>query len=157
MQAERLCANASAKSAYRAELTLLTAGDLILRAAELSGVNMTKRTEDDCDDRVLKAKLLMQDNPDIFFTCEELARYCRVSTKQLGRLFRKYEGKGLLEYIHAQKNDTAKRMLLETDLPQKVIAKRLGFSDYRYYAHFFSRMTGMTPSEYQHRDIQDDN
>ena len=60
------------------------------------------------DKRVIKAKMLIEDNTDIFFTCEELSGYCRISAKQLGRLFKKYEGIGLLEYIHRQKTEAAK-------------------------------------------------
>lgn len=154
---DTLFSEAGTKSPHRSELVELSAISLVLRAADILGVVATTRTQEAGDDRVLKAKLLMEDNPNIFFTCEELSGYCRVSVKQLGRLFKEYEGKGLLEYIHFQKVETAKRMLAEQDLSQKKMAEMLGFSDYRYFGRFFMRMTGMTPGEFKREITKNDN
>lgn len=147
-----LISSASHKGNYRALLSGLMATSLVLRAIEDVGVPYSSAASEGCDDRVIKVKVLIEDNTDIFFTCEELAGYCRISAKQLGRLFKKYEGVGLLEYIHRQKVETAKRMLSELDLPQKRIAELLGFSDWRYFSKFFLRTTGMTVAEYKAKE-----
>ncbi len=101
------------------------------------------------DDRVLKAKKYIEDNSNIFFTCNEVARYCKLSAKQLGRLFEQYEGKTVLEFIHEQKIISAKRLLLESDDLQETICKKLGFSSVHYFNKFFISHTKMTPSEYR--------
>ena len=103
------------------------------------------------DDRVLKAKKYVEDNPNIFFTCGEVALYCKLSSKHLGRLFELYEGISLLEFIHEQKIAYAKKLLLESDELQETIGKNLGFSSVHYFSKFFITHTGMTPSEYRKR------
>ena len=102
-----------------------------------------------CDDRVVSAKKYIRDNPDMFFTCTEVAVYCHLSTKQLGRLFKKYEGMSLLDYIHREKIEQAKHLLLNTAETQGEIAKKLGFLDAQYFGKFFCRITGRTPAVFR--------
>lgn len=101
------------------------------------------------DDRVIKAKRFVEDNPDLFLTCEEVARYCRLSTKQLGRLFMAQEGKSVLDYIHERKIAEAERMIAETDKNFDEIAASLGFLSQSYFNKFFSLKTGYTPGEFR--------
>jgi AraC-like DNA-binding protein len=56
---------------------------------------------------------------------------------------------GLLEYIHFQKAESAKRLLTELDATPSHVARLLGFSDARYFAKFFLREVGVTPSQYR--------
>ena len=101
------------------------------------------------DSRVFRAKKYIDDNPHIFFGCEEVAAFCRISSKQLGRLFRKSEGIGLLEYIHAKKIEFAKQLLSDKTLSERSIAQMLGFSGAEYFSRFFARLEGRLPSEYR--------
>ncbi|MBE6607890.1 MAG: AraC family transcriptional regulator [Ruminococcaceae bacterium] len=101
------------------------------------------------DDRILQAKKYIYDNPNIFFTTSEIALFCGISPKQLGRLFEKYEGKTVLEFIHEQKIEIAKQLLLESDELQETISKKLGFSSVHYFNKFFISHTGITPSKYR--------
>ncbi len=149
---KRILENAMQKSIYRTELVLHTVCEWILRVAQDHGGGSIFDSSDNEDGRVRKAKMLIEDNTDVFFTCEEIARYCRVSVKQLGRLFQKHEGMGLLEYIHFQKAESAKRLLTELDATPAHVAQLLGFSDARYFARFFLREVGVTPSQYRTRN-----
>ena len=101
------------------------------------------------DSRIEKAKKYIEDNPQIFFICDEVAFYCNISSKQLGRLFKIYEGCSLLEYIHQSKIAQAKQLINETDLVFDEISRRLGFSSVNYFGKFFSRYTDLTPGEYR--------
>ena len=103
------------------------------------------------DERVLSAKKYIDDNSDKFINCSEVASYCNLSTKQMGRLFKGYEGISLLQYIHNVKIEQSKYLLVHTEESQADIAKRLGFLDAQYFGKFFYRMTGETPCEYRRR------
>ncbi|MBQ8525819.1 MAG: AraC family transcriptional regulator [Clostridia bacterium] len=134
----------------KAMLVHLSISAVIYRIIGKTGIDCTESITDTVhDDRVLSAKKYIDDNPDIFFTCTEVASYCQISAKQLGRLFRSYEGMSLLEYIHKVKTEQAKNLLLRTDDSQAKIAKDLGFLDSQYFGRFFQRITGITPAVFR--------
>lgn len=138
---------AEQKGCYKTERVMHTLYTLLFLLAETVGCTRSEQSAEEAGDlRVTKAKKYIADNSESFFTCEEVARYCHVSVKQLGRLFKQYEGIGLLAFIHKSKTDAAVALLRETELSQKKIAEKLGFSDVRYFGKFIVRMTGQTPS-----------
>ena len=141
----RLC---EGKNGYKSELLVLSLCSLLFKAAKSAGIENTYKQEV-CDDRVLKAKKYIEDNYDILFTCAEVASYCRISEKQLGRLFEKYENLSLFEYIHKKKTEQAKRLIEEGNLSHRKIALALGFSSVQYYGKFFLRSAGLTPEQYR--------
>lgn len=145
---EQICLLCSVQKAYKSEQSYLMLLSLLFEIAELSGhAKKPPIHQQLCDDRVFKAKKYIEDNFDIFFSCAEVASYCRISEKQLGRLFVRYEGLTLLEYIHRTKLDMIKKMLGEKNVPHRVVAETLGFSSLQYYGKFITRLTGLSPAE----------
>ena len=116
-------------------------------ADAISGRNSPPQKE--YDGRIFRAKKYIEDNPSSFFTCSEIAEFCRLSEKQMHRLFYKYEGKSLLAYIHEQKITAAKKKLKGTEETQESIALSLGFSSVHYFNKFFIRHTAVSPGEYR--------
>ncbi|MBQ3015412.1 MAG: helix-turn-helix transcriptional regulator [Clostridia bacterium] len=107
------------------------------------------QSTDEYDGRIFRAKKYIEDNPSSFFTCGELAALCRLSEKQMARLFYKYEGKSMLTYIHEQKIDVAKARLTNSDETQESIALSLGFSSVHYFNKFFLKHAGVAPGEFR--------
>ncbi len=105
------------------------------------------------DMRLFKAKQFIKDNPSVFISCEELAKYCNLSSKQLNRIFLKYEHVSLLQYIHREKLDQAKKMLIESQLSASEISETLGFSSVYYFSRFFSKHADVSPSEYREKSL----
>lgn len=101
------------------------------------------------DPRLEKAKKYIDDNPQAFFICDEVAYYCRLSSKQIGRLFKQHENCSLLQYLHKKKIEQAKQLIRESDEHFEIISQKLGFSSVNYFGKFFTRYTGMTPGEYR--------
>ena len=117
-------------------------------ADQLSNGGSAKKK--DCfDDRLLQAKKYIEDNSNEFLNCRDVARYCGVSPKQLGRIFQKYANQTVLDYIHVQKISDACKRLVNTDDLQETISKGLGFSSVHYFNKFFAQQVGMTPDEYR--------
>jgi AraC-like DNA-binding protein len=123
--------------------------ELILSVAESATTGRAQATYPAYDTRIIKAKKYVEDNPHIFMTCDEVARYCNLSAKQLGRLFLQYEGVSLLAFIHGQKIEDAKKMITETDELLETISEKLGFSSVNYFGKFFTKHTGKTPGDFR--------
>ena len=108
-----------------------------------------QKREDEYDSRIYRAKKYIEDNPSCFFTYADIASFCRLSEKQISRLFMKHEGISLLSYIHTKKLELAKKLLTESDEPQESIAISLGFSSVHYFNKFFIKHTSVSPGEYR--------
>ena len=152
-QIEAVLRYAEKKSEYSDFLLRHSLHALVYHAAEPGAVHSGRRqSEEGYDDRVLRAKKYVEDNYDVFFSCEEVAAYCHISVRHLGRLFQKHEGISLLSFIHEKKLEACKRMLTETDRTQRQIAQALGFAGADYFNKFFVRQTGMTPAQFRNSE-----
>ena len=100
------------------------------------------------DVRLFKAKQFIRDNPSVFVGCKELAQYCNISPKQLNRIFMKYEGMPLLKYIHTEKLEKSKELLLKGGTLSE-ISDSLGFSSVYYFSKFFTDREGISPGVYR--------
>jgi AraC-like DNA-binding protein len=103
----------------------------------------------DGDIRLFKAKRFIEDNAQLYLGCEDVASYVGISSKQLSRIFVKYEKISLRNYIQKKKAEEAVRMLEETDLPIALISDGLGFSGVCYFNNFFVRHFGVSPGKYR--------
>lgn len=101
------------------------------------------------NDYLDKAKKYILDNPHLFLNCEEVAAYCHISSKQLGRIFEKYEKMSLHKYLHSCKLKDAQNLIENTDLPFSKISSMLGFNTDNYFNSFFKKGSGMSPGQYR--------
>ena len=67
----------------------------------------------------------------------------------LGKLFRKYTGTGLKEYIAQQKMLKAKSLLLTTDMSIKQIAHELGYAEENLFIKFFAYHEEISPAVFR--------
>ena len=84
----------------------------------------------------------------------ELAALCGFSERYFAKLFREFSGVPISHYIKAVQLSRAKSLLLETSLPLKEIAYRLGFSSTANFTASFRNATGITPGQYRKVAIQ---
>lgn len=120
-------------------------------AGDFEAVSLPQNNVSEYDRRLFKAKQFVNDNPNVFINAEELAKYCNISLKQLNRIFEKYENCSVLEYIHSLKTEQTKKLLTESQATLSAISEALGFSSVYYFSRFFSKNTGVSPSEYRER------
>lgn len=80
---------------------------------------------------------------------KSLAAQLNVNASYLSTLFKKEMGIPLAEYVNRCRIDHARRLLLTTDLPIKVVALQCGIPDMQYFSRMFKRHTGVTPKSYQ--------
>ena len=145
------CADGRASACKNALKMRLT--EAIFHAADEMNISLDERNRSDGDPRLYRAKKYVEDNPEIFFSCEEISALCHISSKQLSRIFKSTLGIGLVDYIHKEKLEASKKLLLTTKLREGEIASRLGFSSVQYFSKFFLKYTKENPTEYRRKNL----
>ena len=81
----------------------------------------------------------------------DIARQLPVTRRTLDRRFAEATGHSVLEEINACRLSRAKRLLTETDLPVKNVARKAGFSSTERMRVLFVERVGVSPTEYRKR------
>ncbi|WP_018923964.1 helix-turn-helix domain-containing protein [Salsuginibacillus kocurii] len=82
-------------------------------------------------------------------TLEKLAEVANLHPSYLSTTFKLEVGQTLIEYVHQEKIEEAKKLLHLTEHSIPEIAAMLSFHDQSYFTKIFKRSAGMTPSVYR--------
>ncbi|MCR4804587.1 MAG: AraC family transcriptional regulator [Clostridia bacterium] len=77
-----------------------------------------------------------------------------VSRSRLSTVFKQDTGQNLSDYIHQQKIEAAKHMLISETRNLASIASSLGYKSQSHFTNVFKKYAGLTPSEYRKRNYQ---
>lgn len=83
----------------------------------------------------------------------EVADNCCVNIRYMARLFKTYGSLSPHEYIMRLKMNRAGQLLLNSELPVKVVAKLVGFEDPYHFSRNFSKFHGISPKLYRIKHI----
>jgi AraC family transcriptional regulator len=84
-------------------------------------------------------------------TLEELARDAGVSRSHLARTFRARYGYTIGQFVRGQRLETARRLVLRTDLPLATVAYQVGFADQSHMTRLFGSRFGQPPGRLRAR------
>jgi AraC-like DNA-binding protein len=93
-------------------------------------------------------RMMLNEAEDSQPALEELAGLIGTSSRTLDRYLRR-EGQGFRDLALQARNERARRMLAESDLPVSQIAYRLGFSEAANFTRAFRRENLLSPSEFR--------
>lgn len=82
-------------------------------------------------------------------TLPMLAKRAGMSEGHYTVLFKRHTGTTLTNYLHRLRIEKAKQMFLQTDLPAKEIAQKVGFVEYFHFSKIFKKKTGCSPTAFQ--------
>lgn len=82
-------------------------------------------------------------------TLDGLSAEARVHPVHLSRVFRRFMGQGIGEYVHRLRIRTACERLLEPEKTFAEISVELGFADQSHFCRVFRRITGTTPQNFR--------
>lgn len=82
-------------------------------------------------------------------TLKQLAQVCNVSESYLSRLFPKYYGQNVTEYMNTVRIAKAKTLLSNPEITVNYIARVCGYEDSSYFIKCFKKLNGVTPQAYR--------
>ncbi|MFC4776721.1 AraC family transcriptional regulator [Paenibacillus sp. GCM10023252] len=80
---------------------------------------------------------------------DTIAEELGMSATYIGRIFKQHTLKTILGYINEVRMNSARELLVTTDLPIGEVAERTGFSNSPYFFKAFKKVNGVTPVEYR--------
>lgn len=79
----------------------------------------------------------------------DIANELNVSSGYLSNLFKKDAGIALVDYIHREKIEVAKQLIINSEQPLTKICLALSFHDQSHFTKIFKKVTGITPKQYR--------
>ncbi len=122
----------------------------------ISNIQICETTQSRGHSSLLNSAMLYLDAHifDADFSLERLCHEVHISQTYLNLLFQKNYHCTPIEYIHRQRINRAKQLLLVSTFSNEEIAKLCGFREVKYFYVIFKKQTGLTTKEYlKHRDI----
>ena len=86
-----------------------------------------------------------------YLLVSSVAEAVMVSQRTLQKRFRKALGRSVRDEIRRSRIDLASKMLTETNLPVKQVARKLGYSSSKHISRYFKKAKNMSVSEYRRR------
>jgi AraC family transcriptional regulator len=81
-------------------------------------------------------------------TLAEIAREVHMSPYHFSRMFKLSTGLSPHQYVMRQRIERAKTLLMNTDLPVSVVARKVGFASPSHFAQQFRRLVGVSPRSF---------
>lgn len=91
----------------------------------------------------------MRENIENRITMDEVLRYVGYSQSHFSTVFKKKTGMSPLSYFNRLKVEHACKLLKTTDLKVNQICYKVGIEDSLYFSRLFSKVMGMSPSEFR--------
>ncbi|GIP37871.1 Msm operon regulatory protein [Paenibacillus sp. J31TS4] len=98
---------------------------------------------------VRKIKQYLDNQIQCSFESDQLCKHVGLSYRQINRLFKKETDTTVYNYVLTKKIESARMMLIDTELTVNEISYRLGYSDPHYFSNLFKKRTGVSPSAYR--------
>jgi AraC-like DNA-binding protein len=135
------------KSSRRSFETAALCHLLLARALSGSGAASVTSTEE----RLHEAGDYLRMSPETDVDLPQLSKHLGMSYSTFRRSFTRHFGTSPDRFHQQARVARAKQFLIETDLPLKSIAERLGYSSEFYLMQVFKRHTGLTPTQWRRR------
>lgn len=105
-------------------------------------------------DIVEQAIHYMRENIENRITMAEVLRYVGYSQSHFSTVFKKKTGMSPLSYFNRLKVEHACQLLKTTDLKVNMICYKVGIEDPLYFSRLFSKVMGMSPTDYRLKERQ---
>lgn len=101
------------------------------------------------DEDILQLQLWLKGNLEKSISLDDMADYCRMSTRNLSRRFKQATGKTPRQYLMSARLKMARDLLQSSNLTIGDIADKTGFNDASHFSQTFHKSFSSTPSEFR--------
>ncbi|OJG72659.1 hypothetical protein RV11_GL002798 [Enterococcus phoeniculicola] len=115
-----------------------------------------KLKENDTQKIFQSIKLYIKDNLTISLTADDVANHFYISTRQLSRLFMRYEGVSFSVFKKRERLKKSANDIKNTSLSFSEIANQNGFSTLQYFSKCFTEYMESTPTEFRQMYLKKD-
>ena len=98
---------------------------------------------------VLQIKQFINANLSEKITLQQIGEETYFSPLYCETVFRQKTGTSIIKYVTKRRIEEAQKLLFDGQLSLRIIAEKVGFEDYNYFARVFKKTTGSTPTEYK--------
>ena len=98
---------------------------------------------------VKEMKYMFDSHCEFHFTLEWLENHFQISRYRLCREFKASEGVSIISYLNSVRINTAKNLLVSTELRINEIGAAVGIDNTNHFIQLFKASTGTTPSKYR--------
>jgi transcriptional regulator GlxA family with amidase domain len=120
------------------------------RTTQLSFANVQEQIRHE-DELVLRAQGILLSNLARSPRMEKLAQRLHVTTRTLGRRFKRAVGETPITFLQNARIERAKRLLESTETNVDRVARRVGYDDTGAFRRVFVKAAGISPREYRLR------
>jgi AraC family transcriptional regulator len=138
-----------AEARHHDPFTELTLSGLFLEFVGLFGRRQKSNGHATPPSWLMGIRELLQDEPTVLWTNEELARRCGRHPVHVAKAFRKHFGESVGEFQRGLRLQKGARMLSKEHISLVDIAFECGFSSHSHFSRSFKNAFSMTPSEYR--------
>lgn len=101
------------------------------------------------EQQIKQATLFIRNNLSEPLQLRGVANYLHLSSRHLSRLFANTLGLPFSDYVRVERLKFAERLLAETDMPLKEIAREAGFQSIHHFTRRFCERNGLPPGKYR--------
>lgn len=80
---------------------------------------------------------------------DDVAQHVHLNASYLSRVFKEEMQTNFVAYVNELRVETAKRLLLDSNVPLPEVAGMVGFEEQSYFTKVFKKVTGTTPGRYR--------
>lgn len=113
-------------------------------------LNMIKPTS---SDNLQRAKEYIDSNLSLDLSVKNISRGTNISKSVLYRIFSRYYGMTLSEYVNKRRVIKAEKLLCETEMTVSEIAKTVGFNSVTYFRMVFKKLKGVSPLKFRKTEL----